>query len=499
MTDIFDFKKPRQTASLDWGASNVPGNPDVHSISVPGSTGTLVRDRVKNPATSSQEWQKDNPCPGSTRKLVQSGTCERSGSIGKQVQGVENQLARTRLDFHNVQISDCQFVEKVFEKIRQKLRRSSYELDGKTNVSILRLFMSTTMKVSVHFGFHYNENLAAHRNTNFKELKTLIDMTSRSILEQSLRDPECIYDDVTFRSLDVIYFVSQPSYRVDESKSLRPLRFCVMSGKDTWSFRSEWEVEKSTSRLPTNQRVQRIIWNRWRTNWIRVENFPGRTSLQLLQKIQEYLNVRKRKPEQFEGIILFMSMFNDIVWTKKGFREGKRLREKISARTLVIHRVLDKKNKRYGTYTHKPEGKWNEVADLIAENIEGSGHPIFRGINQCAQPRNPQEKKWKIYDSLYCGILENWTLISHTSLDKSAQYLRSTIKLVRRFGWKASWSDILERSQINFKSEPVISEVGSARNGFLGTDSEEDWGSSWKQLAWWTSTIQRTGCRSSSP
>ena len=67
---------------------------------------------------------------------MQSGTCERSGSIGEQMQGVENQLARTRLDFHNMQISDCQFVEKVLEKKRKKLRRSSYELDAKTNVSI---------------------------------------------------------------------------------------------------------------------------------------------------------------------------------------------------------------------------------------------------------------------------------------------------------------------------------------------------------------------------
>ena len=140
----------RQTASVDSGASNVPG-----------STEALVRDRFQNPATSSQEWQKDNPCIGSTKKLVQSDACERSGSIGKSVQGVENQLARTRLDFHNMQISDCQFVEKFFENVQQKLRRSSYEFDAKTNVSIWWLFMSTTMKASVDFGFHYNENLVA--------------------------------------------------------------------------------------------------------------------------------------------------------------------------------------------------------------------------------------------------------------------------------------------------------------------------------------------------
>ena len=83
----------RQT-SFDSGASNVPGNPELDSNSVSGSTGALGRDRVQNPATSSQVWQKDdNPCQG-TRRLVRSGVCERSGSIGKLVQGV-NQLART--------------------------------------------------------------------------------------------------------------------------------------------------------------------------------------------------------------------------------------------------------------------------------------------------------------------------------------------------------------------------------------------------------------------
>ena len=134
------------------------------------------------------------------------------------------------------------------------------------------------------------------------------------------------------------------SCRVDESKSIRPLRFCVMTGKDTWSFRSEWEVEKSASRLPTNQQSTESYLESMEDRFGSSEkNFPGRTSLQLLQKMQEDVNVRKRKPKQFEGIILFMSMFNDIVWTKKGFREGKRLRKKISARTLIIPRSWTRK------------------------------------------------------------------------------------------------------------------------------------------------------------
>ena len=45
--------------------------------------------------------------------------------------------------------------------------------------------------------------------------------------------------------------------------------------------------------------------------------FPGFTSIEFLRKIQEDLEVRRINPEQFEGKILFISMFNDIDWTKE--------------------------------------------------------------------------------------------------------------------------------------------------------------------------------------
>ena len=45
--------------------------------------------------------------------------------------------------------------------------------------------MSTTMQASVHLGPSYNDNLVAYRNTDFKELKTLFDITQRLVLDQS--------------------------------------------------------------------------------------------------------------------------------------------------------------------------------------------------------------------------------------------------------------------------------------------------------------------------
>ena len=50
--------------------------------------------------------------------------------------------------------------------------------------------------------------------------------------------------------------------------------------------------------------------------------FPGFTTFGLHEQIQEFMKERQRDPEQFEGRIIFMSMFNDIIWGEKG-NEGK--------------------------------------------------------------------------------------------------------------------------------------------------------------------------------
>ena len=53
-----------------------------------------------------------------------------------------------------------------------------------------------------------------------------------------------------------------------------------------------------------------------------MESVPGLTSLQIVQKIQVDLQERNVELEKFEDRIIFMSMFNDIEWTKKGDDEN---------------------------------------------------------------------------------------------------------------------------------------------------------------------------------
>ena len=77
--------------------------------------------------------------------------------------------------------------------------------------------------------------------------------------------------------------------------------------------------------------------------------FPGLTSWEILPKVQENVQDQNIELEKIEGRIIFMSMFNDIDWTKRGNSEKRILNSeqvKSYAKTLVIFRPGDEKKKK---------------------------------------------------------------------------------------------------------------------------------------------------------
>ena len=81
-----------------------------------------------------------------------SGESASSASTRELERGDDIQIGRTRLVFHNMQISDHRYLEKVFKNLRQKLNLAEEApvLDLKTNVLIW-----TTVKAAVHLGPNY--------------------------------------------------------------------------------------------------------------------------------------------------------------------------------------------------------------------------------------------------------------------------------------------------------------------------------------------------------
>ena len=137
----------------------------------------------------------------------------------------------------------------------------------------------------------------------------MFDISEQLILEQS----------------DGIFGVSQISWESspwkqlslvnnEEVISLSHAKVCVFSD----SVLCLGKVNQNPTLGATGGMVQRFITiqnfghNRRRTDGIGVEYFPGFTTLQVVHEVQKFMN-KMSEPEQFQGRIIFMTMFNDII------------------------------------------------------------------------------------------------------------------------------------------------------------------------------------------
>ena len=93
-----------------------------------------------------------------------------------------------------------------------------------------------------------------------------------------------------------------------ESKCVRLFRFSFLSGEDAHAFRSQWEVERSAFIFPTAVDGGPLEFEEHISQ--------GHTTLQIFKEIQDRVADCQTSPEILK--IIFMAMFNDIVWTNKG-------------------------------------------------------------------------------------------------------------------------------------------------------------------------------------
>ena len=152
-----DLEESKSTSEgILWSASNGPVNQELDQSYVSSSGRQLTRNSNQDPTTDSQETKQDDTQSSSHRKLGRSGESASSANTRKLERG-DIQIGRTRLEFHNLQISDHRYLEKVFKDPRKKLNLAEEApvigIEAlKTNVLIWGLFMSTTMKAAVHLG-----------------------------------------------------------------------------------------------------------------------------------------------------------------------------------------------------------------------------------------------------------------------------------------------------------------------------------------------------------
>ena len=115
--------------------------------------------------------------------------------------------------------------------------------------------------------------------------------------------------------------------------------------------------------------------------------FSGFTTLQLVDKVQEFTN-RMCDPSQFQGRIIFMPMLNDIIWRSE---ENER---ECNANATLVSVFAERfpagrwsflgpgsEKKWNSTYNERLQGEWDRVAELMMIKFRESGRPVFRATS----------------------------------------------------------------------------------------------------------------------
>ena len=244
------------------------------------------------------------------------------------------------------------YMTKVFHFLHKKLGitagYSTFSMETfKTNVQIWRMFMSSSMKAAIHLGPNYLANLEVYKKTNFEEIQSLFKITQRLILEHS----EEILNVNTIESASPSWTRSVVSHdQVIQWTKTKVLVhsdsvLCLGKMKDSRDAitRCEGQVEEFKM-SPSYKELLGIDGEPIEFDW---NIFPGFSSMQILQKIQDDLRERNTKPEKFTDRIIFMSMFNDKKRKRWNlyfeFRRSQGTREKILAWTLDVSRSWRRK------------------------------------------------------------------------------------------------------------------------------------------------------------
>ena len=111
--------------------------------------------------------------------------------------------------------------------------------------------------------------------------------------------------------------------------------------------------------------------------------FPGFTTLQLCDKINDLLSDLGQTPETFTGRILFMSMFNDSC-DRKGNKDECLANAgvvKVLGRRFGIGQwsfIGPGSQKKWYFPENSPQGAWDDIAEEMLLELAESGHPTFR-------------------------------------------------------------------------------------------------------------------------
>ena len=169
---------------------------------------------------------------------------------------------------------------------------------------------------------------------------------------------------------------------------------------------------------PEYRALDRMMVSQWNSSGISSQEF---TTLQLCHKVQELLS-KMSDPSEFNGRIIFMSMFNDISWGSEDNEQECKANAylvSICARRFPPGRWSflgpGSEKKWYSTYIDRPQGEWDRAAELMMIKLGEIGHPVFRPTSPLSRGTHKSKGGGKL-SIHYCADLETIDTIFRTVL-----------------------------------------------------------------------------------
>ena len=188
------------------------------------------------------------------------------------------------------------------------------------NTAFWGTFVSVTLQAAVHLGIDYTENLRSTQNQPKKSLRQVFQVIQRLITDQTeiiglttIGWQQAMWRETTLLTDRAVQFATAKTYVFSDSQP-------CPGGISTEPVKA-WEskiIRFSETRYLKD--LDRIEGEPMEFKW---KNFTGFTTLGILDEIQKIMTESKCEPEQLKGIIIFMSMYNDIDWGKT--RKQRRL------------------------------------------------------------------------------------------------------------------------------------------------------------------------------
>ena len=301
---------------------------------------------------------------------------------------------KSKLHFHNMQISDHRYLERVSKNLRKKLHLAEdapvIGIEAlKTNVLICGPLMSTTMKAAMHLGPHYVENLEVYKNTNFEELQNLFDITPKLMNVTTIDWTSPSWTRSTLTQDQVITW-TKAKVRVYSDSVL-----CLGKMSDHSEANRRWKSSKKINSPSLARNYKELMENRFSSSEIFSQDLRHRIFSKRSRETWKIellsLRILKIKSSACQCSMISNGQRKEIQNNVFQIPNKSRITRRDSREDNEHSTALGDEKKWYGTLSKTPERKWDSTATKMMERFKETGHPIFKSI--CALSRGILKRK----------------------------------------------------------------------------------------------------------